>query len=86
MIKEQKSLKFLQWFGTVSRRESDLPSWVPDFTITDPIGVLPRTTYATNTHSSNYLYKISSVQFRGDEMILQGKCIDYIVAVVPSSI
>jgi hypothetical protein len=76
------TLRVFHWMG-VSRRRNDLNSWVQDFSVSKPVGVLPRI-YRTWTHSMNFPSRtLPGLQFRSSDLLIRGRYIESIQEVGP---
>ncbi|KAL9109906.1 MAG: hypothetical protein Q9227_005429 [Pyrenula ochraceoflavens] len=80
VIELTSNLEILHWTGT-ERHILDLPSWVPDYSVSKPSGLLPRASGASLFFSASYSQQIlPGWQFVGHDLLLRGKCVDSIQA------
>ncbi|KAI0008562.1 heterokaryon incompatibility protein-domain-containing protein [Xylariaceae sp. FL0662B] len=57
IIEESRELDVLHWFGS-RKHMAGLPSWVPDYSTSDPIGTLPRIFSGAASYSVHYPFKL----------------------------
>ena len=77
VIQQHNSLEVLHWLGP-RRRLTGLCSWVPDWSISDPVGVLPRA-FGTWFMGSDFPKTcLEGVEFHGDQLTVKGKMLDSI--------
>ncbi|KAH8598404.1 heterokaryon incompatibility protein-domain-containing protein [Bisporella sp. PMI_857] len=82
VVEETKSLQVLHWMGT-QRERDDLNSWVQDFSVSKPAGVLPGI-FGSWTHGLNYpLRTLPGLQFCASEFLIKGKYIESIQCIGP---
>ncbi|KAI1465660.1 uncharacterized protein F4812DRAFT_105423 [Daldinia caldariorum] len=53
-IASSQTLGALHWLGSQEKRVDGLPSWVPDYSVVDPVGTLPRVFSQSATYSIHY--------------------------------
>ncbi|KAI1409707.1 heterokaryon incompatibility protein-domain-containing protein [Hypoxylon sp. FL1857] len=80
IIESTNCLYVLHWFGTTRKRVPGLPSWVPDYSIVNPIGTLPRIFSSSVTYSVHYPFKlISGIEVRpGNILAVKGRFVEKI--------
>ncbi|KAL7628731.1 hypothetical protein AAE478_000246 [Parahypoxylon ruwenzoriense] len=76
IIESSQNLEALHWLGPQKHIEG-LPSWVPDYSITNPIGTLPRVYAQSATYSVHYPFKLLlGFGFRNDNtLVVRGQFI-----------
>ncbi|KAI1779428.1 hypothetical protein F4818DRAFT_399281 [Hypoxylon cercidicola] len=79
VIESRQDLEVLHWFGT-RRQLPDLPSWVPDYSIVNPVGTLPRIFDQAATYSVHYPLKLLPKYgfLPGYILAVHGRCIEKI--------
>ena len=79
VIEEMQDLEALEWHGT-QRKRSDLPSWVPDYSVSKPAGALPNV-WGSYTQRIVFPAKLlSGWHFDGNDLIVKGKFVETIGA------
>lgn len=82
LIQEARNIHLLHLFGT-QRHLQTLPSWVPDFSVSKPIGILPRVlgySRPVNAVSNLVTAVLPQLRFSGTEMTLRGCNLEKIYA------
>ncbi|KAI6093480.1 heterokaryon incompatibility protein-domain-containing protein [Hypoxylon rubiginosum] len=79
VIESRQDLEVLHWFGTRKQLEG-LPSWVPDYSIVNPVGTLPRVFDQAATYSVHYPLKLLPEYgfFPGNVLSVRGRFIEKI--------
>ncbi|KAI1093506.1 hypothetical protein F5B19DRAFT_123941 [Rostrohypoxylon terebratum] len=82
IIETKRNLDVLHWLGT-SERIDGLPSWVPDYSIVNPTGTLPRIFAMSAAYSIQYpLSLLSGYAFRpGNILALRGRFVERVTQV-----
>ena len=84
IMKERGDLQFYHWFGVSGRHVEGLPSWVPDYTASNPTGMLPRVYYHSHpvTSTSESLGKVlPGMHIDRSRLVIKGSHLDTILAV-----
>ncbi|KAI2618358.1 heterokaryon incompatibility protein-domain-containing protein [Hypoxylon sp. NC1633] len=78
-IESCQTLEVLHWLGP-QKKIDGLPSWVPDFSVVNPAGILPRVFGASATYSVHYPFKLlPGFEFRaGNVLALYGRFVEKI--------
>lgn len=75
-IRKNEDLQMLHWGGTSAKTIAGLPSWMPDYSVTRPIGVLSRA-FASSHYRDGFPHKVlSGFGFSGKMLFIKGKCVD----------
>lgn len=72
-------LEVLHWMGA-SRERDNLPSWVPDFSVSRPLSILPWVPRIRQGHRGR---PVAGLQFRASDLVLKGKHIETVHEVGP---
>ncbi|KAI0842969.1 heterokaryon incompatibility protein-domain-containing protein [Hypoxylon sp. FL0890] len=80
VIESTQCLDILHWLGTTQKGIHVLPSWVPDYSIVNPVGTLPRIFSQSATYSIYYPFKLlPGFEFRpGNILAVQGRFVEKI--------
>ncbi|KAI1142652.1 heterokaryon incompatibility protein-domain-containing protein [Hypoxylon sp. FL0543] len=80
IIESTRSLDVLHWLGTTQKDIRGLPSWVPDYTIVNPVGTLPRIFSQSATYSIHYPFTLlPGLDLRpGNILAVQGRFVEKI--------
>ncbi|OTA79763.1 hypothetical protein M434DRAFT_38241 [Hypoxylon sp. CO27-5] len=80
VIESSQSLDALHWLGTTRKGIHGLPSWVPDYSIVNPMGTLPRIFSQSATYSVHYPFELlQGFEFRpGNILALKGRSVEKI--------
>ncbi|KAI0116918.1 heterokaryon incompatibility protein-domain-containing protein [Daldinia grandis] len=80
VIEASQTLEILHWLGSQKKCIDGLPSWVPDYSIVNPIGTLPRIFSASATYSIHYpTLVLPGFEFRLDgALAIHGRLIEKI--------
>lgn len=84
VLQYEQNLEFLHWFGVSERQIHGLPSWVPDYTASKPIGVLPRVHGGSHilTAASRSLDRVlPGMQIDGNRLRIKGSHLDTVMHV-----
>ncbi|KAI0120234.1 heterokaryon incompatibility protein-domain-containing protein [Hypoxylon sp. NC0597] len=83
VIESSQSLDALHWLGTTQKSIDKLPSWVPDYSIVNPVGTLPRIFSQSATYSVHYPFKLlPGFEFRpGNILAIKGRFVEKIETV-----